>query len=207
MRHSDLPKGKTLQKYPPARRLRTAAVTLASGLLILMTAACKEAARDSAVAGDYGCGRDGSLAVELHGGLQARLDWSAAELSCAGMPRPAGAGARLRLSGPLDDAPDTERIAIILGIPDLARGATGSELPTNATLIEEGAGRFFGTSGANGCWTDIHRHEPAGEPGSAEYLVSGTVYCVAPLAELNGGSSISFTELEFTGRIDWDEPE
>jgi hypothetical protein len=150
------------------------------------------------------CEPGGALRGELHGAIRAGLSWAAGELSCDGMPRPDGAGARLRLAGPVDIDGETRTLAFIFGIPGLARGMTGRELPTNVTLMEEGTGRFFGTRDTSGCWTDIDRQEAVGPAAPASYLVSGAVYCVTPLAELNGGSSVSFTELQFSGRLDWE---
>jgi hypothetical protein len=113
-----------------------------------------------------------------------------------------GEGARLRLSAPLSDAEPDRTVAFILGIPGLQQGETAAELPTNVTLIEEGAGRFFATRDTSGCWTDVTEQSAV---GGSRYAVRGTVYCVTPLPELNGGSSISFTELEFSGRLDWSQ--
>jgi len=38
---------------------------------------------------------------------------------------------------------------------------------------------------------------------SSTYRIGGVLYCVAPLADLNGNASISFADLKFTGRLDW----
>ena len=149
------------------------------------------------------CDADGRLTVELYGGIRETLSWQADDLNCDGMPRPNGEGARLRLSGPLGD----RTVAFILGIPDLKRGDTGSEFPTNVTLIEEGTGRFFSTQDTSGCWTDIDSHVPVGEEKPLDYRISGTLYCISPLAELNGNSSIGFTELQFVSRLRWKQPE
>lgn len=207
MRHSDLSQGKTLQLNQSVRYRRNRSVTLLASILAVITAGCEQPRPDVAATAEYGCGSDGHLSTELFGGLQTDLEWNAGVLVCEGMPRPDNEGARLRLSGPVDDAPDAQIVAIILGIPALAEGRTGRELPTNVTLIEEGAGRFFSTPDMSGCWTDIDRHELASDASPSVYRVSGTVYCVSPLAELNGGTSISFTELTFTGRLDWELPE
>jgi len=123
------------------------------------------------------------------------------------MPRPAGEGARIRISGPASDAPDGNTVAFILGLPDLQRGKTALEIGTNVTFMEEGAGRFFSTADTSGCWTDVDFHEPVEAGAESIYRIGGTVYCVSALAELNGGSSISFTELTFSARLTWDQPE
>jgi len=140
------------------------------------------------------------LRTELYGAIRENIEWRANQLACEGMPRPNSEGARLRLSGPLGD----KTLAIILGLPDLGRGETGMEFPTNVTFIEEGSGRFFSTTDTSGCWTDIDIHEPAVAQSVSNYRIGGTLYCVSPLPELNGGSSISFTKLAFVGRLDWE---
>ncbi len=34
--------------------------------------------------------------------------------------------------------------------------------------------------------------------------ICGILYCVAPIADLNGNSSISFADFKFTGRLEWE---
>ena len=100
---------------------------------------------------------------------------------------------------------DGERqIAFIIAIPELERGSTGTELPSNVTLIEEGQGRFFSTPDLNNCFTDITTFEAVGESTSA-YAVGGTLYCLQPIAEVNGSSSISLDEMRFRGLLDWSD--
>jgi len=167
---------------------------------------CLPACTDSApVAAETppSCGPEGAVTAEIYGELRASIDWGAGDFECEGMPRPAGEGARLRFAGMAGEAPDRRRLAFILGVPGLRQGETANELPTNVTVIEEGAGRFFGTRGASSCWTDIGAHENL---SASDYRISGILYCVAPLAGLNGNSSISFAELEFSGRLNWESP-
>ena len=151
-------------------------------------------------------GCDGFLRATLHGSLAIGIDWQGRGLACEGMPRPGDDGIRLRFGGHLSDAGKTRRVAVILGIEGLLRGETGHELPTNVTLIEEGEGRFFGTRDTNDCWTDVTRQAPVQDAAGGRYALDGTVYCVSPLAELNGASAISFTEMTFSGIVDWEPP-
>jgi hypothetical protein len=85
----------------------------------------------------------------------------------------------------------------------LEEAQIGAELPTNVTLIEEGSGRFFATPDTNGCWTDVTEHEHIDGNSGQDYMISGSVFCMSPLAELNGFASVAFTELAFTGRVNW----
>jgi len=152
------------------------------------------------------CGSDGSLVAAIYGGVRATIDWDAGVLECQGMPRPNGEGARLRFAGPAGTADGERHLAFILRLPDLHPGETGKELPTNVTPMEEGTGRFVGTRDAVNCWTDIETPEQVEPAGSAGYRISGILYCVAPLADLNGNSNISFTDIAFTGHMTRDRP-
>jgi hypothetical protein len=200
--------------YPGNARSRCAAALLLT-IQYLLVAACDAPpiAADEPPVADIsfpGCEVDGQLSAELYGGIRATLAWSADVLDCDGMIRPGGEGARLRFSGPLPTGKSAEEqrsLAFIFGLPDLQRGETASELPTNVTLIEVGAGRFYGTQDTENCWTDILSQEQIGAENAAEYRITGLLYCVAPLAELNGSSSISFADIKFTGRLSWGVPE
>lgn len=149
---------------------------------------------------DRACGPGGKLSARLYGALEGKLDWQAGELSCEGMPRPEGRGARLRFAGSPGDG--VAPIVVILGIPDLSRGQAAAELPSNVTIIEEGISRFFSTPDLEHCWTDVSRQEPLRQHAEV-YSVEGAVFCIAPLGEVNGDSSVTIERLEFTGRIDW----
>ena len=145
-----------------------------------------------------GCGERGYVRTSFYGEYSGPVDWSAGDLDCAGMPRPNGQGARLRFAGQSGDL----AIAIIVAMPELERGSTAQELPSNVTVIEEGSGRFFSTSGLESCWTDIVSQQRIDESSDA-YFIAGTLYCIAPLAEVNGDSSVTVRELQFGGELDW----
>ena len=146
------------------------------------------------------CRDDGHLQAELIGALAGPLDWSGTALECSGMPRPNGAGARLRFAGQVADS--DRRLALIIAIPDLERDIAGTELVSKITLIDENSGRFFSTWELENCWTDISSVEPSDESGD-RFSLSGILYCVAPLAEVNGDGSVSIAELSFAGSLDW----
>lgn len=146
----------------------------------------------------YACGENGFLTTTLHGAIATTLNWQASDLACEGMPRPDGEGARLRFAG----SDGSRQIAIIIAMPSLQRGSTGAEIASNVTLIEEGASRFFSTPDLNNCWTDVTHVEAFGE-STTRFSIAGTLYCVQPLAEVNGRSSVALTELRFQGLLDW----
>lgn len=171
--------------------------------MMLSAAACKPPAESGADApssesASHGCGDNGFLIAEVYGAISASLDWRGANLVCEGMPRPEGRGARLRFAGTVDEHP----IAIIVAMPELTRQSAGEELASNVTLIEEGSGRFYSTADLDVCLTQIDTME-ALDDGGKRHSVTGNVYCVSPLAEVNGDTSISINELSFTGLLDW----
>jgi hypothetical protein len=146
------------------------------------------------------CGDTGELRARLYGAISVELDWNSDELECNGMPRPEGNGARLRFAGQLPDV--DKRIALIVAIPGLQRGIAGAEYATRVTVIEEGGGRFFSTSSLNNCLTDVTTLEKLDENGD-RFRIGGTLYCVSPLAEVNGPSSLSIDRMQFSGLLDW----
>jgi hypothetical protein len=144
------------------------------------------------------CGESGYLRTNFYGELSGPIDWSGGDFDCEGMPRPEGEGARLRFAGPAGDL----AIAIIIAMPGLERGSPARELGSNVTLIEEGSGRFFSTSGLGSCWTDVSEQQVMDDNADV-YFVAGTLYCIAPLAEINGDGSVTVRELQFGGLLDW----
>ena len=144
------------------------------------------------------CGDNGFMTAELYGSIERSLRWSAADMRCESMVRPDGEGMRLRFTGLAAD----RQLAIILALPGLEPGRTGKELATVATLTVEGSGRFFSTPNLDSCWSDIDRQDAIEDSGQ-RYEIAGTLYCVAPLGEVNGEAAISVPELQFRGIIEW----
>ena len=178
-------------------------------LLIAVGAACGKAPEPETASGllpaapapAQGCGEDGFVETTLYGALEGEINWTASALNCEGMRRPDDAGARLRFAGASGDI----RLAIIIAIPSLQPGQLMREMPSNVTLIEEGDGRFFSTSGNENCWTDVDAQSPLPDRPDT-HSVSGTLYCITPLVEVNGDTSVSLRELRFAGLVDWDQP-
>jgi len=170
-------------------------------LVIAAAAACGDSPTEPATT-QGACAPDGSLSVAIYGGIRRDLSWGATDLECSGMPRPNGAGARLHFAGTVDTDGEARKLSFIIGLPDLKRAASAQEIPAIVTLIEEDSGRFFSTAEAPVCWSDVLEQRLL---AGSEYGVRGVVYCVSPLAELNGTGGVTFTDLEFSGRIDWGE--
>ena len=172
--------------------------------LLLLLGACERATEADAepqaleAAGEPSCGSAGRLSTQLYGSIAKEIGWTAPELRCESMMRPDGKGMRLRFTG---DAVG-KQLAIILALPDLRRGLTENESPTVVTLTVEGSGRFFSTPSLESCWSDISAQEPVGDSDD-RFDISGTLYCVAPLGEINGDAAISIPRLDFRGIVDW----
>ena len=172
----------------------------------MLLAACKPSAESPAspLAQDTPpqllCGATGMLRGAIYGAIETRLDWGKHDLECSGMPRPEGRGARLRFAG--QSADGTHALAVIVAIPELARNASGAEYDANVTLIEEGNGRFFSTPDLGNCLADIASAETLDDSGD-RYSIRGALYCVSPLPEINGDSSVSVPDLQFSGLLDW----
>lgn len=148
----------------------------------------------------FQCGEEGRLAGNIYGGVRVTIDWGRSDVACEGMPRPDGSGVRLRFAGPLDDG--ERQIAIIIAMPEFTRDAAAAEYAANVTLIEEGNGRFFSTPDLDNCICDIAAADAVA--GHAEQVaVTGALFCVLPLPEVNGESSVSIPELRFSGLLDW----
>ncbi len=147
-----------------------------------------------------GCGENGALDTALFGSLETSVNWSGSDLICENMLRPDSQGVRLRFTGDVEDG----RLALIIALPDLKRGTAGKELPSKVTITVEGSGRFFSTPNFDSCWTDIASPVPStGSDGISP--ISGTLYCVAALGEVNGNAAVSIPELTFSTIVEWDQ--
>lgn len=146
------------------------------------------------------CGDGGYLAGELYGAIRATFDLDSTGVACEGMPRPEGVGARLRFAGKVQ--PGDRQIAIIIAMPGFSIETTDVELPANVTLIEEGNGRFYSTPDLDNCLGEISSVAVTPE-NQDRHSVVGALYCVSPLPEVNGASSVSIPELRFSGLLEW----
>lgn len=181
-----------------ARRIAAGAALLAALGACQETADVLQQSSSEQLVAEPACGSTSYLRGELYGSIERQIRWSAEALRCESMLRPDGKGMRLRFTGEAAG----NQLAIILALPELERGATASESPTVITLTVEGSGRFFSTPTAESCWTDVASQDPLGDHPD-RYTLSGTLYCVAPLGEINGDAAISIPELAFRGVIDW----
>jgi len=146
------------------------------------------------------CDERSALRTTLYGALSGDVEWQHADMQCEAMPRPDGAGARLRFAGRVGE--NAVPIAFIIAMPDLERGIDAAEIASNVTVIEESSARFFSTPGLESCWTDIEWNAARHEDGD-RFVIGGVLYCISPLPEVNGDASISIPEMRFSGLLDW----
>ena len=104
---------------------------------------------------------EGRFEGRIDGAFGARIGPPARQ-SCEGGPRPDDDGLRVAYRSVAIGTGDS--LLVILGLPGLERGQTGTRLPVNITVVREGKGEFFGTRGTDLCTADLTTHEPAGEP-------------------------------------------
>lgn len=177
--------------------------TATLGLLVIaMLTSCKaEHDPDAAVVAVptvSGCGESGAVRTALFGSIEADVRWAASDMECDSMLRPNGEGLRMRFAGEISG----EILAIIIAIPALRADEVGLELPSNVTATVEGSGRFFSTPNLDSCWTEVSAQTRLAGQENAR-AITGTLYCVAPLGEINGDAAITIPSLEFSTIADW----
>jgi hypothetical protein len=144
------------------------------------------------------CGDNGAAAASLYGGIETEIAWSAEDMTCDSMQRPNGEGVRLQFVGEVSG----ERLSIIISLPELNRGDTAVEIPSNVTASVEGSGRFFSTHNFDTCWTEVKSQTKLTDD-SDTYTLEGILFCIAPLGEINGDAAVSIPELSFSTIVNW----
>lgn len=194
-----------------SHRTVTAAWSAAFALYALTSIAATPT-NESAESGDQaGCliSGDGYLRARLRGALALDLDWSNADMECAGGPRPPGKsgsrGIRVSIGGPLRG--EGRRIRLVFGIADLGEGTGGQALKTNVTLLFEGEQRVFATLGDDKCIVDSLTQHRVGTLGTqrATYRVVARGFCLGPATSLSQRERVYLTSFDFAGRVEFDD--
>ena len=147
---------------------------------------------------------DAFLRARLRGAIEADLAWGAADLQCEGGVRPDGSGIRVSLAGPLNAS--GQRVRLVFGMAVPPGAASNRAVPTNVTLILEGANRVYATLGPDKCSVDALQQQPAGTSGAAgDYWVSARGFCVEPASTLDGSERVLLSRFDFRGRIHVDD--
>ena len=142
--------------------------------------------------GKSDCGESGSFAASFVGAIEGEIRWQHDQFQCLSMPR-SDDGVRLQFSGTIGK----EQLSIIIALPGYKSGESYLEIPSKITLSVEGSGRFFSTSDRDACFAAINTVD--------ETNVTGSIYCVSPLAEVNAARAVTITKLEFSSAINGDD--
>lgn len=148
-----------------------------------------------------GClpGGNGYLKARIRGALNLDIDWRNAELECDGGPRPDGSGIRMAFAGPR--RADGRRLRLVFGVSMAREGRGGRSLPTNLTVIVEGAQRLYTTRGEDRCTVDTLSQQRLRAPGAPRrYRIVARGFCVAPAATLNNAERILVSSFDFAGK-------
>jgi hypothetical protein len=167
---------------------------LSAGIATLLLSGVPAQAEDAA----WRCldGGHGSLRMQISGDFEAVVDWGNEGTRCEGGPRPAGDALRLMFSR------DDDGLLVVIGVTGLARGATGTGLLANVTIVRQGLGLFYGTLGADACIVDIEENALQGAPAAA-YRVAGRGRCEAAIEAIGRDAGIRVAPFEFTGLAYW----
>ncbi|MBL8200817.1 MAG: hypothetical protein JNK40_07585 [Chromatiales bacterium] len=154
------------------------------------------------VKGEQACprGAGGALRGRFFGALDLTADWSGAALACDGMQKPDGKGVRLYFAG---DRPDGGRVSLLITLDGGLEELAGAERPANVTVIDERDARFFSSGGAGRCWASIRSVAPVDRRpgGPAGRGIDGLAYCVGALPSVGDRSSITMSDLQFSGWV------
>ncbi|HTX24585.1 MAG TPA: hypothetical protein VMD03_08010 [Steroidobacteraceae bacterium] len=181
--------------------------SLALTSLMLAFVPLAASVQGSPLRGSPGCLADGSgyFRARIRGAMSLDLDWHNAELECAGGARPDEGGIRVSFAGPLPGP--GRRLRIVFGIAKTREGENGHALPTNLTVIVEGAQRLFSTRGDDKCTVDSLRQEPLGAAYAPvrTYRVVGRGFCTEPASGITRNERIVVTRFDFAGRIAFEQ--
>lgn len=147
--------------------------------------------------------RSGLLSARLRGALDAKLDWRDAELECTGGARPDGSGIRVSIAGPLDAS--GQRLRLVFGLAAKPGTARAANVPTNLTVIQEGAQRLFSTRGDDKCQSELLTQQPEDAAHPQVLRVTARGYCIGAAATLDGRQQLWLERFDFSARIDTEE--
>jgi|SRR5579862_7867701 len=179
------------------------APTLAGALAVLLSAAApaeKLPLASPLPAPAKGClpGGGGYFKARIRGALNLDINWHNAEMECQGGLRPDGSGLRVSFAGP---ARAGQRLRLVFGLSSVQEGHNARDLPTNLTVIVEGAQRLFATRGDDHCTVDDLHQERLASPAGAQrtWRIVARGFCIAPANTLNSDASILVSRFDFAG--------
>lgn len=143
--------------------------------------------------------------ARLRGAIEREVRWRAADMTCEGMNRPDGKGLRVAFAGRAGD----ERLTFVLGMPRLAEGVTGDDVPVNLTVIREGGG-VYGTRGEDRCMLDHVKQEALDVPPTTSkprrWRIEARGFCLEPARAVpdGGRDAILVATFDFAGHVTWE---
>jgi len=146
----------------------------------------------------------GFFRARISGSIKAEIDWTNEGTECTGATRPNG-GVRVRFSHAFGGK--DQQLVFLFGIPQLREGQLGRNLPVHLTVILQGAGQFYGTTGDDKCLIDELRQEAIiGLPHrNRSYRVVARGFCIQPAPAISGAGSVFVSHFDFLGRLDFTE--
>jgi hypothetical protein len=177
-------------------------------ILLCVVGAChgRTAGPKSALAAQAEClpGERGYLRAKFRGAIEAEPDWRGADLQCEGGARPDGSGLRVSFLGPADAK--GRRVRLVFGIGAKPGLGSSHAVPTNITVIIEGAKLLYATQGADKCEVESMVQEPIVTPKAAErgtlmreYRIAARGYCIDPASSLDGTAHLYIDRFDFAG--------
>lgn len=186
------------------------AATLALGCVVLAQQPRPAAPAQAAAAGLPAAPLLASCALQpagywhgsITGSASLPLDWSGADLACAGNARPGGRGLRLFFAGRSGD--DAQQLVIVLGIAASADELAGREWPVSVTVIDEAGNDIF-HSAPGRCFTRV-TELTALDAGRHALRVAGELYCAGAIGAVSGERSVVLGDSRYAGRLDVEAP-
>lgn len=141
---------------------------------------------------------DGFLSGRLYGAIERAVEWRGTNMKCEGGERPGDDGLRIVFAAPGNV--DADRLVFVIGISGSIDDLADSEHVANVTIIDEKTGRFFSSGRQDRCWTTVTSVDGDGH----RYSVGGEVYCSGSLPSLTDASSVSLSDMRYSGRLIFD---
>lgn len=152
---------------------------------------------------------DAYFEAQLAGAVEGRVHWQALDMDCDGMRRPDGQGLRVRFAG----TQGKEHLTLVFGVPRLAEGDSGRQVPVNVTLIREGGG-LYSTRGGDKCVLDTVHQEPLPaaaaeakpvDPPLRHWRIDARGFCLEPARAVGDGrDAIMLSTFDFRGQLTWE---
>jgi hypothetical protein len=156
-------------------------------------------------------GERGFLRAKFRGAIESEADWRGTDLQCEGGARPDANGVRVSFLGPADAR--GQRLRLVFGIGTKPGLGASQGVPTNVTVIVEGAKLLYATQGSDKCEVESMVQEPVIATKTAastlmrDYRIAARGYCIDPVSSLDGKAHLYIDRFDFAGLARFDENE